>query len=47
MFINYSNTVSFVFHMYITTFLPYSVCRHNIQMVYLNDHGYDTDGGII
>ena len=27
-----------------TIFLPHSVCRHNTQMIYLDDHGYDAEG---
>ena len=28
-------------------FLPHSVCRHNTQLVYLDDHGYDAEGQIM
>ena len=30
-----------------TTFSPYSACQHNIRMVYLSDHNYNTEGDIM
>ena len=47
MFMKYCNTFLIVSQVYMATFLPDSVCRHNTRMVYLDDHGYDAELGVM
>ena len=47
MFINYSNAFLIVLQVDMTSLSPRGACRHSIEMVYLSDHGYDSEGRIM
>ena len=47
MLMNYSNRFLIVFQVHKTSFSPYRVCQHNIQIVYHSDHGYNAEGDIM
>ena len=47
MLIYSSNIFLFMLQVHTRAFSPHRPCEHNTRQVYLDDHGYDTEGGFM